>query len=396
MNTGIRRGFTLIELLVVIAIIAVLIALLLPAVQAAREAARRAQCTNNLKQIGLAMHNYHQTNNKFPQGHSQSFAYTSPSKGYAGWTEWSAQAEMLGYIEAGNIYNAINFSFCGGYGYGVYCNVSAYTAVIGSFMCPSDTNVNRGGPPNSTPGGPNQWGGNGTYPPNINSYRGSIGTTTNNGNAGKYPGYNSCQPDPFYLNSANGSPNCVAFSTGIFAYWVANGIQDITDGTSNTVAFAESLVGDNNPGSSWNPGHVNNSITGVTAAQPAEAADALSLSWQNVIVPAINACTAAYKAGGANISYDNGNRWGWGAVGMTLFNTVVPPNYAPWNDCRDGCGGCSPDDSLFANAQSNHPGGVNVLMADGSARFIKNSISPMTWMQLGTRSNGDVVSSDSY
>ena len=122
-----RRAFTLIELLVVIAIIAVLIALLLPAVQAAREAARRSQCTNNLKQIGLALHNYHQTNNKFPQGHSQSML--NPTT-YSGWGEWSAQAEMLNYIEAGTLYNAINFNFCGAQGYGAYCNVTAYNTPI--------------------------------------------------------------------------------------------------------------------------------------------------------------------------------------------------------------------------------------------------------------------------
>ncbi len=116
-GTRMHRGFTLIELLVVIAIIAVLIALLLPAVQAAREAARRAQCTNNLKQIGLGMHNYHQTNNVFPPGHSESFAYFTHT-GYAGWTEWSAQAMMLGYMEQTATYNAINFDFCGGYGNG--------------------------------------------------------------------------------------------------------------------------------------------------------------------------------------------------------------------------------------------------------------------------------------
>ena len=114
MSTRTRRGFTLIELLVVIAIIAVLIALLLPAVQAAREAARRAQCTNNLKQIGLAMHNYHQSIGTFPPGQVAVGRRTSPYTGYAGWTEWSAQAMMLPYMEQSPIYNAINFNFCSG------------------------------------------------------------------------------------------------------------------------------------------------------------------------------------------------------------------------------------------------------------------------------------------
>jgi prepilin-type N-terminal cleavage/methylation domain-containing protein/prepilin-type processing-associated H-X9-DG protein len=387
-----RRGFTLIELLVVIAIIAVLIALLLPAVQAAREAARRAQCTNNLKQIGLAMHNYHQTANKFPQGKSMSSAYLGYSKkGYAGWTEWSAQAQMLPYIEGGTIYNAINFAYSGGYGDSKNINLTAWTTPISSFMCPSDTEVNKGGPPNNTQATANNWG-NTTYPPNINSYRGSIGTTT--AVYGWSTGYACCAPDPLNFGGT-GSAVIPPFSTGMFVYWYAYGIQDATDGTSNTIAFAESLVGDSSNNASQYVNHKNNAVTGVSAAGTAQVADASAVNYQNIIVPALNACTTAYRSG-TNISNANGNRWGWGATTMTLFNTVAPPNSQPWNSCRNDCPGCGPDDSTFSNAQSNHSGGVNVLMADGSSRFIKNSISPQTWMALGTRGNGETISADSY
>src|SRR5206468_4226611 len=121
-----RSGFTLIELLVVIAIIAVLIALLLPAVQAAREAARRAQCVNNLKQIGLAMHNYHDVNIALPLGRTlQSGAYRP----------FSQQARILGYMEQSNVFNTLNFSLSS------YdpSNATGAATSVNSFLCPSDT-----------------------------------------------------------------------------------------------------------------------------------------------------------------------------------------------------------------------------------------------------------------
>ena len=136
-----RRGFTLIELLVVIAIIAVLIALLLPAVQSAREAARRIQCTNNLKQLGLAMHNYHTSNNSFPQGCAASFNSINP--GCIAWSGWSAQALMLGYMEGSPIYNACNFMidpFSTSISPAVNGCTGVYTK-IAAFLCPSDGNA---------------------------------------------------------------------------------------------------------------------------------------------------------------------------------------------------------------------------------------------------------------
>jgi prepilin-type processing-associated H-X9-DG protein len=146
------------------------------------------------------------------------------------------------------------------------------------------------------------------------------------------------------------------------------------------------------------PTHRNNAITGVTSAAGAEAFDASAVSYQNVILPALNACSLAYQQGGANFTGVTGLRWAYGGTGYTLFQTVVTPNSKtqPWNTCTDQCPGCNINVASFSNAQSNHPGGVNVLFADGSAHFIKDAINPQTWMALGTRGNGEVLSSDSY
>jgi prepilin-type N-terminal cleavage/methylation domain-containing protein/prepilin-type processing-associated H-X9-DG protein len=388
MSTNERRGFTLIELLVVIAIIAVLIALLLPAVQAAREAARRAQCTNNLKQIGLAMHNYHSANDKFPQGMSESTSTLGTFGGYANWGEWSAQAMLLPYMEQTPIYNSINFCYDSLYGTGGSTNLTASTRLINAFVCPSDPNAGFGGAPSMSITMYQGWGNQSGWAPSINSYRGSMGTTTSVW--GWQTGYYSCQPDPFNLQ---GGTQCASNTTGLFTLWNCYGIRDVTDGTSNTVAFAESLCGDPTV---VLPTHRNNAITGVSQISGVEAFDASALNYQTVLVPAFNQCTTAYMAGGANLSSQTGLRWAFGGTGYTLFQTIVPPNSQPWQLCQDQCGGCNLNNAQFANAQSNHPGGVNVLFADGSGRFIKNSINPQTWMGLGTRANGEVISSDSY
>src|SRR3954468_16984242 len=192
------RGFTLIELLVVIAIIAVLISLLLPAVQSAREAARRAQCINNLKQIGLGMHNYLSTHNSFPLAETAAYSYGY----YSDWGSWSAHALLLGYMEGQPLYNAANFNWVVEFSQGFYINQTVTNSIIATFVCPSD-----GASPNAPNG--QQWTGNTT------NYFASYGTTT----------------DPW-------SPD----STGLFAHARAIGIQAATDGSSTTIAFSEGLI----------------------------------------------------------------------------------------------------------------------------------------------------------
>jgi prepilin-type N-terminal cleavage/methylation domain-containing protein/prepilin-type processing-associated H-X9-DG protein len=390
MNRRTRRGFTLIELLVVIAIIGVLIALLLPAVQAAREAARRSQCVNNLKQIGLGLHNYHQANQVFPSGHSQSFSGPGPN-GYAGWTEWSAHAMLLPYIEQQPLFQGINFYYCGGYNYGRYCNATIWSSVLNVFLCPSD--------PNAGATRPTIFGGTST--PNTNSYRGSVGTTSAPwGSQNPWgPGYSDCSPDPYNLNGNNppGNPSCNSQSTGLFTYWGCYGLRDCIDGTSNTIAFSESLVGD--PATSQTNSRRNQGVTNVGGARIADFTDVSNTAVISnaTLQTALQACTVAY-INNQSVTNAIGNRWGWGATSETLFHTIVPPNSSlyRWNSCRSTCGGCGPDDSSFSNAQSNHPGGVNVLFADGSVRFVKDTVNQRAWFAIGTRALGEAVDSSQY
>ncbi len=358
-----RAGFTLIELLVVIAIIAVLIALLLPAVQAAREAARRAQCTNNLKQIGLALHNYHSGFDTFPPGSSLNMSDPTGAKtgGYPwlNWNDWSCQALMLGFVEQSALYNAANFNWAvwhsGRTPIGYYSNLTVFNTKVNAFLCPSDGDAGN---------------------PNTNSYFACIGPNTQSNNVSSV--------NKFGQVSGQGTP-------GIFSYTFSRGIRDVTDGTSNTIAFAEALV-------SPSGGKVirKTGMDGVAAPSGSEEYNVQANP--TAAFALISVCDQAWNGQIKGATFPNaiGTRWSMGVNGWTMFNTILTPNQKPWSACRVGCAGCGIDNTHIMSATSYHPGGVNCCMADGHVMFIKNSIAQQMWWALGTRAGGEVISADAY
>jgi len=344
-----RRGFTLIELLVVIAIIAVLIALLLPAVQAAREAARRSQCTNNLKQMGLALHNYESAEGAFPPaGQGTNFATNPPSTQFVD-GEWGVLARILPTLEQGSSYNTLNFSLP--YSHSTGANYTGASTVISVYLCPSSVRDQGGGRDAIDPNCPMSKARGQGY--GVQDYGAPCYTDIDpQGRSGQL---GSVPATPFRNDNSRVDGMLKSGCTRM---------AEVIDGTSNTIMMAEDAGRD------------------ARFIANAKTSSTFDLAQQ----------------------YDNGlprRYWRWaepdGAFGVSgqvnnkfrpaCETTSYPPLASPTRNNNAGN-----NDEIF----SYHSGGANVLMGDGSVRFLKESLSVVVLRSLITTKGGEVISADSY
>ena len=337
-----RRAFTLIELLVVIAIIAVLIALLLPAVQAAREGARRAQCLNNLKQLGLAISNYESSLGVLPM--TMALAGTGNTVAYD--TGWSAQARILPYLEGNTLFNAANI--------GVFkedpSNSTVIMLTVAAFICPSEVKP---------------------------------GASTHDYGVAGVVNYGFCGGDWFVWGGFNGPYNRQAFGPNR-----SRKFSEVTDGLSNTLFAAEVKAYQAASNCRFTTLPSLNDPNNI----PSPLADPFAVAPE-------------YDNGGCitQNEYEFHTEWSDGHVHAAGFTTAWPPNKAiigrvtypgmdlDLNGMNEENGG-----PTFAaiNARSYHPGGVNALFGDGSVKFIKGTVNGLVWRALGTVQGGEVISAD--
>ena len=354
-----RSAFTLIELLVVISVIAILIALLLPAVQQAREAARRAQCRNNFKQLGLALHNYVDAFKAFPPGRE---VFISPgdngSSGANGGATtglgncFSAFAMLLPQLDQGPLYNQINFN--SGPDTAANDRISAEQPVV--FLCPSDFKYRALAQGGSFVG--------------VTNYVMNTGTTF-----------------PVSPKNPSGTP-----VTGIFFENSFVRMGDVLDGTSNTVCLGEQLLSDPNDGTG---AAVSNGSGNWTGGLPTTGF-ALTTGNNNVnngpeLLNYPGDCVAGNK-----LQLTRGNRLLYGAPGHTMYNHIRVPNDRGI-DCRGGLPHSTRNEYWWSRlshnvaSHSRHVGGVLALFCDGHVQFASDNISQTLWQSVGSRSNGEVV-----
>jgi len=363
----------LIELLVVIAIIAVLIALLLPAVQSAREAARRAQCTNNLKQIGLALYNYESSNGAFPPaGESTNFSLTPPATQFVD-GGFSALARILSYMEGGNSFNALNFNIYE-YNDAFGMNLTGAATVVNVYICPSASRSPDGGRDGADPND------------------GGLSAFTNG------YGYNDYGPtvytdiSPLGLTGGLGSTLATPFrdkTTRVngLLHQGKTRIAECTDGLSNTIAIGEDAGRDPR----YLSPYIQDVYHGTAANGIAYATTTAYLLANSPADPGPAGGEALYR-----------RYWRWAEPDECFGVSGVPNNkYRPDNEGVPWLT-AGPFIAQGNNAGNNdelasfHPGGCNILMGDGSVRFLKDSVSPVVLRGLVTLAGGEVMSADQY